>query len=355
VDLDQHLVLQLQDRTSVDLVLEDSVGSCANTSKIDMEAGFSGGKSSLLHWEAKSVWKRRNCSYGFVIAGIIIVIIVWGADTSFLSAIAGEGSQESTTAEFYTFRKKSMWESGGATSCASKIQAKSKAAYERMMLRRKAAYGDGLPYDENEAYFYYAPSYSCPFEERVGNSKDGGIWVCDPTSLNSESIVYSVGSNGEMSFETQLHQICNGCKIHMFDNAMNEAGMKPIRDAEAAGVLTFHPFGFAVSDNPELPVKPLQDSMAELNHKFIDIFKIDCEGCEWEFFDKILKTFPPILFGQVLVELHPFFDADRTNRFLKLMEEKGYMMFHYETNVLRRHLIQVAFIHKSVVNMESRK
>ena len=56
--------------------------------------------------------------------------------------------------------------------------------------------------------YYYEPTFSCPFEERIGAVGEGGKWICDPYKLRSGGptagdgngpapcLVYSVGSHG---------------------------------------------------------------------------------------------------------------------------------------------------------------
>ena len=64
--------------------------------------------------------------------------------------------------------------------------------------------------------------------------------------------------------------------------------------------------GHKVALAPGAEFKGARDVMALLNHTFVDIFKIDCEGCELQLFSDLLR--PDIskkpLFGQVQVEIH---------------------------------------------------
>jgi hypothetical protein len=59
---------------------------------------------------------------------------------------------------------------------------------------------------------------------------DGGKWVCSPHRISQvaqkdehKCLIYSVGSNGDVSFETGLYSILasgkneTSCKIHVFD------------------------------------------------------------------------------------------------------------------------------------------
>jgi len=75
----------------------------------------------------------------------------------------------------------------------------------------------------------------------------------------------------------------------------------------------------------------------ELGHvgRTVELFKIDCEGCEW-------KTFPgwfgDLKIRQINVELHPqgrptgeSLDTS-ANRFFKYLHQKGYVIHHKESN-----------------------
>jgi hypothetical protein len=81
--------------------------------------------------------------------------------------------------------------------------------------------------------------------------------------------------------------------------------------------------------------KSISDIVRELGHserESIDIFKIDCESCEWDTIEEWLDTTSMPRLQQILVELHrspsskvlPFFNALRQN---------GYTIFHKEPNI----------------------
>ena len=70
----------------------------------------------------------------------------------------------------------------------------------------------------------HEPSFNCNFEERLGRAGDGGKWICNPETIRNGlrnkdgCLVYSVGSNGDTSFETAIHeQLSKECEIHTFD------------------------------------------------------------------------------------------------------------------------------------------
>mmetsp|Transcript_36866 Transcript_36866/g.85189 ORF Transcript_36866/g.85189 Transcript_36866/m.85189 type:complete len:141 (+) Transcript_36866:1640-2062(+) len=79
--------------------------------------------------------------------------------------------------------------------------------------------------------------------------------------------------------------------------------------------------------------KGLPEVVKDLKHagRTIDIFKIDCEGCEFETF--------PSWFGagvnirMILIEVH-MANHDRIRRFFGFLQSKGYVVYHKEPNTL---------------------
>jgi hypothetical protein len=69
--------------------------------------------------------------------------------------------------------------------------------------------------------------------------------------------------------------------------------------------------------------------MEKLNHKKIDILKMDIEGSEYKVIDYIMKRDFDI--KQILVEFHDRFESVKDNASqttIKLLETKGYKLFH---------------------------
>ena len=143
------------------------------------------------------------------------------------------------------------------------------------------------------------PDFPCPEDTKIGRA-DGGKWICAPKRIaeqaakeNRKCIIYSVGSDGNFAFEIELVEWMGvgKCEIHTFDFG-DYGGLVPPNKG-----IYYHRWGLAPSynetrhtDSVKLKVmtsddaqKTLQETMRELGHegKAIDIFKIDCEGCEW--------------------------------------------------------------------------
>ncbi|KAI2493959.1 methyltransferase domain-containing protein [Fragilaria crotonensis] len=200
-----------------------------------------------------------------------------------------------------------------------------------------------------EATFYqmnWDPDFSCLLENSVGQvGSDGHKWVCDPHRLRGKTdcLVYSVGSNGNFDFEVDLQSIAPNCEIHVFDPSDHTQGM--IR----AGLngTNYHAWGIKSSYDKDknlsrteysdemdralasLAFKTLAETVENLGHQSrrIDIFKIDCEGCEWSTYKDFLKQD----LRQILVEVHSV--SQVTPQFFDDLHNEGYVIFHKEPNI----------------------
>eukprot|EP00547_Thalassionema_nitzschioides_P011399 CAMPEP_0194256632 /NCGR_PEP_ID=MMETSP0158-20130606/37112_1 /TAXON_ID=33649 /ORGANISM="Thalassionema nitzschioides, Strain L26-B" /LENGTH=355 /DNA_ID=CAMNT_0038995375 /DNA_START=16 /DNA_END=1080 /DNA_ORIENTATION=+ len=184
---------------------------------------------------------------------------------------------------------------------------------------------------------HFEPEFSCQHERRIGKRGDGGKWICDPHRIASqkECLVYSVGSNNDFSFEESVHKnIGPHCKIHTFDKGPY------MRGARKAHV-KYHRY-FVGNDSGE-NVKSIATIVKELGHegRTIDIFKIDCEGCEWATAKHWFEA--PVTIRQVQVELH---NAVRktTPQFFDIMWKHHYVITHKEPNTAYPGAIEYAFL-----------
>ena len=192
---------------------------------------------------------------------------------------------------------------------------------------------------------HYEPEWACRHERRVGQRGDGGKWVCDPHRLQAkpDCLVYSVGSEGDASFERAVRdEIGEHCEIHTFD-------MGAYKMAVERSGSHFHQWGIAAQSTlqgqsftgPGLQrgrgqFKSLRQTIQELNHtgRTIDLFKIDCEYCEWEVFPAFFEA--GVHLSQVLIELHAFrkpMPMPQTIDFFQAMFQNGYVIFHKEVNI----------------------
>jgi hypothetical protein len=192
---------------------------------------------------------------------------------------------------------------------------------------------------------YYEPEFACRHERRVGRRGDGGKWICDPHRLQAkpDCLVYSVGSEGDASFEAAVRdEIGSHCEIHTFD-------MGPYREQVERSGSHFHQWGIASQSTlngqsytgPDKKVgrgqfKSLSETIQLLNHtgRTIDVFKMDCEYCEWEVFPAFFEA--GVHLQQILIELHAFqkpMPMPQTMDFFQNMSQHEYVIFHKEVNI----------------------
>ncbi|KAL7536032.1 hypothetical protein ACHAXR_008564 [Thalassiosira sp. AJA248-18] len=215
-------------------------------------------------------------------------------------------------------------------------------------------WGDPETFSSYKAWYQsnYEPNFSCQFEKRVGKNMngDGPKWICDPHRIKKLAadrkakdptspgcVVYSIGSSGSFIFEIGMqNEIGAGvCEYHIFDFGDYEKQVpKELQRVH------YHKWGLQKQDpNASDPIAGkrlygLRDTIKLLGHErldMIDVFKIDCENCEWETFGDWLADDIPLL-HQVQVEVHgapgktavDFFDS---------LERAGYLRFHKEPNI----------------------
>jgi hypothetical protein len=191
----------------------------------------------------------------------------------------------------------------------------------------------------------FQEEFHCGFAQRIhtSNEADGPKWVCDPHRIakkvarGEDCLVYSVGSNGKVEFEKGIkEEISSACEIHTFDpmirNKRNGNFKVALKD-----YATFHMWGIHTAEREEgykngtvyRHFKTLQSTLKELGHlnRTIDIFKIDCEWCEWEIYEQFLQAD----IRQILVEIHnaPMPEAQR---FFETLHDAGYVIFNKEPN-----------------------
>mmetsp|Transcript_44351 Transcript_44351/g.106846 ORF Transcript_44351/g.106846 Transcript_44351/m.106846 type:complete len:349 (+) Transcript_44351:62-1108(+) len=195
-------------------------------------------------------------------------------------------------------------------------------------------------YQEN-----FEPDFTCMHERRIGGMGDGPKWVCDPHRLMMSSktncLVYSIGSKGKYKFETAvLSEIGSHCEIHTFDPELKGKSF----GKQAPKGVHYHNWGlmsevggkeaqaqfFEIGDKGNF--KTMKESIEALGHvgREIDIFKIDCEGCEWTTYQDWFHAGATL--RQILVEVHET-PEDFVVGFFEAMQEHGYVTFHKEPNI----------------------
>eukprot|EP00928_Gymnodinium_smaydae_P052566 TRINITY_DN3656_c0_g2_i1.p1 TRINITY_DN3656_c0_g2~~TRINITY_DN3656_c0_g2_i1.p1 ORF type:complete len:374 (+),score=34.82 TRINITY_DN3656_c0_g2_i1:38-1123(+) len=179
---------------------------------------------------------------------------------------------------------------------------------------------------------HYEPSFSCLDARRLGSEGEGGKWVCDPYKLTHQAeqgngcLVYSVGSNGDYSFEKAVHdEISPLCEIHTID--MND--WREYTTTPPPSYVSYHQY--TVGPEPDTPVSAIIHDLGHTN-RTIDIFKIDCEGCEWTTFQSWFGE--GVNIRQIQVELHGKNHCSGAHSFFDFLFNKGYVVFSKEPNTL---------------------
>ncbi|CAE8586752.1 unnamed protein product [Polarella glacialis] len=171
----------------------------------------------------------------------------------------------------------------------------------------------------------------------LGPPYDGGYHMCiDRHHLHREACtVYSFGIGDQPGFEVAASAL--GCEVHMFDHSVTMDVSRVLSHLHHR--VHFHPFG--LSDRTDLAknMMSLPDIMGCLGHDFIDVLKIDCEGCEWNLVDSWAKNSSDFLssVGQITLEAHlnwepNFFHYQLLRRFV------SHVMRDHQFSVARRSL-----------------
>ena len=149
-------------------------------------------------------------------------------------------------------------------------------------------------------------------------------------------LIYSIGSEGDFQFEAGMHEVLgeeDACEIHTFDFG-NYASKAPKNMN-----IHYHQWGLKASDDKSPKSDEylsLAEIVKELGHenRTIDVFKIDCENCEWSTVKDWFGPDVPMI-QQILVETHGVpIVLDRTPlSFFNYILDAGYVMFHKEPNI----------------------
>ena len=247
------------------------------------------------------------------------------------------------------------------------------------------------------------PFFTCPHGRKIGGLGGGSKWICDidrlqntivrrktsndefwsppksftatPTDMTradskrvykSHCLVYSIGSNGNYMWEDALFDILGrDCEIHIFDpDPFDRPGMTTEKN------MHFHQWGLGSSysmdwmyrqSKPRVIRKVGQDqnnvkrtktlySFQEIRKRLghenctIDLFKIDCEGCEWHTYQDWINAD----LRQILIETHELptvqykkrtvfgiFPAISASSVFDTFYNNGFVLFSKEVNTMK--------------------
>ena len=157
---------------------------------------------------------------------------------------------------------------------------------------------------------------------RVGPSGDGGKMVCFDAApaLEEPCLIVSVGVGGDAAkpadfrFEHDLHRRLGNCSIDVFDGT--NFGRGAIRNAPP--FVRFFPENFT------------PHTWQRYRGRRVDIFKIDCEGCE--FSGSVTDFLKHVPTEQLLIEVH---GGNRHDDVKKLMTtlNTSHGIFYREPNI----------------------
>lgn len=197
----------------------------------------------------------------------------------------------------------------------------------------------------------------------------GGFYAC-PDYLNHNSVVYSFGIGEDISFDRAIIEK-HGCEVFAFDptpKSINWVSRQEISEkfrffefgiSNKSGFIDFflpknpnHVSGSMINQNNInikekvlVEMKTIRDILNELNHKHINVLKMDIEGEEYDVIDNILDN--NISVDQILVEFHDrFFDNGtvKSLQTVKKLKSKGYEIFAIPDS-----FEEVSFIKKSII------
>ena len=167
------------------------------------------------------------------------------------------------------------------------------------------------------AYAFRRFGIHAPGLKRLGS--DYGGWYAPTAEIGPESVVYSGGIGGDVTFDKALMKLC-GCKVFGYDPT--PTAIQYVADQRAAGELTdrfhFTPVGLWDSETDlkffapktrgwvgsysalnlqgsedreaiSVPVKRLSTLMKDNGHTLIDFLKIDIEGAEYRVINEIIE------------------------------------------------------------------
>lgn len=206
---------------------------------------------------------------------------------------------------------------------------------------------------------FFPATFTCPHDiQRIGRLGDGGKWVCGMSLYEAQpaeavaqhslhppprTIIYSFGVNDESTFEAEMLSRIPSAQVFAFDFSVEDFGPQ-IRGSSDASRAHFFKVGLGAADDTvkSPPFYTLSTLMAQNNHSYIDILKIDIEGSEYTALDSFMDSCDvnggvmPI--GQVMIELHLVDDQhvnfDRFTKWWERLEGFGMRPTWLEVNLM---------------------
>jgi len=211
----------------------------------------------------------------------------------------------------------------------------------------------------------YEPTWTCPYERRLGFRSDGGKWICDPHRVFAQRkcLIYSIGSADQYDFENVVHAKGPHCEIHTFEIGLNQ---KPI-----PSYIRYHQIGIGGNfTRNDRRYKTLYEMVDLHGHRQrnIDILKIDIESSEYQvltshMFSELASR--GVVIRQIAIEIHPLFiyrkrlppgetnrthvySVERIRQLFNTFRRHKYAIYHKEPNIVNGNnggLIEYGLIH----------
>ena len=151
---------------------------------------------------------------------------------------------------------------------------------------------------------YLIDGYVCPYTATPSYRKMLCGW--DDIPPTRPCVMYSFGSRGDDSFETEMRKKVPHCEIHIFD---------PTVLPQWGGKWNYHHVGLGGEDNDAwgghtgangftMRVRTLKTIMKKLGHSFVDVLKFDIEGSEFPFAKSMVGLWDELPVGYIQVEYH---------------------------------------------------
>lgn len=202
----------------------------------------------------------------------------------------------------------------------------------------------------NDYFFPITPNLKLASTITLGNS--GASFTVDPKNLNEKSVIYSIGTGTDISFDLALIEKYYST-IYAFDPTPKSVDW--IRQQKIPKQFIFEDIGVADYDGradffpPENPdyvshtlitgvrknadsvsvkVERLSTIMKRHNHEKIDLLKMDIEGAEYGVIDNLIKD--KLNIKQIVVEFHHRFKGFKifeTRHAVLKLKNAGYELF----------------------------
>jgi len=200
----------------------------------------------------------------------------------------------------------------------------------------------------------FLPSWPCMWEvERIGRMGDGGKFTCGLPRLaqtrGKDLVVFSIGVEKESSWEYEVLERTDA-NIYMFDFSVDEYG--PQLQAAPKSISSrahFNKVGFGARDENVGGNQfwTLRTMMKHAGVDWIDILKVDCEGCEFQNLPQVIGDFGDgnLPFGQLLMEIHAektanAYKTEQLGEWWTSLEKAGLRAFNSELNYPAIHWLQ---------------